>query len=76
MDPDRAHTLAGIAMWGFLALAGACVLFLIPVHPALGAGSAGLCFVGAAAGAYYKKRYCPRCRGDRCTLPPRDTGSC
>ncbi|MCX7718118.1 MAG: hypothetical protein N2111_06920 [Candidatus Sumerlaeaceae bacterium] len=76
MDPDRAHAFAGIAMWGFLALAAACVFFLIPVNPAWGAGTAGLCFVGAATGAYYKKRFCPRCRGKRCTLPRSDTGSC
>jgi hypothetical protein len=75
MHPDHAHAAAGVAMWGSLGLCAASVALVIPAQPAWGAAMAAVCAAGAVLSAYFKKRYCPRCRGGQCRLPPNKTDS-
>jgi hypothetical protein len=69
LSADRKHTLGLALMLVSLASAVGAVLVILPRWPFPGFLVFLASAVLAGIGTWMKKCYCPRCRGNACTLP-------
>jgi O-antigen/teichoic acid export membrane protein len=70
MTADAKHRLGTILMWSGVGLAVVATLAAVPRWPIFGLSLLAASIALTVAGAWIKKRSCPRCREGACEMPP------